>query len=420
MTSPSSINGSPGPHILLAKQEHNGIPPVESAEPKPERPPISLPREIAFVLTICMAQFMTLAGLGQAIAPLHIIGGSFGVDKDPAQLAWIPAAYSLTVGTFILIAGRLGDIYGHKRLFVAGFFWFGLWSVLAGFSVYSGPILFDCCRAFQGIGPAFMLPNGIAILGTTYEPGMRKAMVFSAFGATAPSGFVVGALFSSLFAEFVWWPWAFWVMGMVCLLFGVVSIILIPHTQSPPVSNTHSIWVRADIAGCLTGVGGLVLVNFAWNRAPAVGWNQPYVYVLLIIGLIFLCIFGQLEKRATFPLVPIASMTADIGFIFACVACGWGAFGIWLYYSWQFVEQLRGISPLLGTAQFTPAAIAGFVAAIATGYIFNKVPGSVLMMISLVGFCIGPILLATAPVHQTYWAQLFVATVVMPFGMYVA
>jgi MFS family permease len=169
--------------------------PMEPVQSKSDRPPFSLPHEVAFVLTVCMAQLMTQAGLGQAIAPLHIIGASFGVDDDPAQLAWFPAAYSLTVGTFILIAGRLGDLYGHKRLFVAGFLWFGLWSVIAGFAVYSGPILFDCCRAFQGIGPAFLLPNGIAILGTTYEPGVRKAMVFSAFGAMAPSGFVVGALF---------------------------------------------------------------------------------------------------------------------------------------------------------------------------------------------------------------------------------
>jgi MFS family permease len=121
-----------------------------------------------------MAQLMTQAGLGQVIAPLRVTEASFGVDKDAAQLSWLPAAYSLTVGTFILIAGRLGDLYGHKRLFVAGFFWFGLWSLLAGFAVYSGPMLFECCTAFQGIGPAFLLPNGIAILGTTYEPGVGK------------------------------------------------------------------------------------------------------------------------------------------------------------------------------------------------------------------------------------------------------
>jgi len=84
------------------------------------------------------------------------------------------------------------------------------------------------------------------------------------------------------------------------------------------------------------------------------------------------------------------------------------------------VEQLRGISPLLGTAQFVPAAITGFLAALTTGSIFTRVLGSVLIMISLGAFCIGPILLATAPVNQTYWVQLFVAIFVMPFGMYVA
>lgn len=420
-SSHSPDDGSPTSTAVESKREEDTDydSPIDNVEPKAGRPPISLPREIAFVFTVCTAQLMTQAGLGQAIAPLRIIGASFGVDNDPAQLAWFPAAYSLTVGTFILIAGRLGDLYGHKRLFVIGYLWFGLWSLIAGFAVYSGPILFACCRAFQGIGPALLLPNGIAILGTTYEPGVRKAMVFSAFGALAPSGFIVGALFSSLFAEFVWWPWAYWVMGIFCFLFAIASILLIPYTQPPqPFDNSQSIWLRTDVAGCLTGVSGLVLVNFAWNRAPAVGWSEPYVYVLLIVGLVFLVIFGQIEKRTKFPLVPIASMTADIGFIFACVACGWAAFGIWLYYSWQFVEKLRGVSPLLTTAQFSPAAITGFIAAITTGLVFTRVTGSVLMIIALTAFSVGPILLATAPIDQTYWAQLFVAIIVMPFGMY--
>lgn len=209
--------------------------------------------------------------------------------------------------------------------------------------------------------------------------------------------------------------WAWYACSLV-----VASIFIIPQTQSPPADNPRSIWVRVDVFGCLTGVSGLVLVNFAWNQAPAVGWNKPYVYVLLIVGLLCLGLFAQVEKRAKFPLVPLASMTSDVGFIFACVACGWAAFGIWVYFSWQFVEQLRGISPLLATAEFVPAAITGFAAALTTGFMFTRVPGSILMMISLVAFCIGPILLATAPVKQTYWAQMFVAIFIMPFGMYVA
>lgn len=145
----------------LSQPHHNGI-------QKPE----SLLREAAFVGVICGAQLMTQAGLGQSIAPLHIIGDSFGT-RNPGQLSWFAAAYSLTVGTFILIAGRLGDVYGHKKFFIIGFFWYALWSLLAGFSVYSNQIFFDCCRAFQGIGPALLLPNAIAILGRTYVPPHR-------------------------------------------------------------------------------------------------------------------------------------------------------------------------------------------------------------------------------------------------------
>ena len=175
--------------------------------PKKGNPPFSLVHEIAFVAIICSAQLLTQAGFAQAIVPLHIIGESFGA-LNPGQLSWFTAAYSLTVGTFILIAGRLGDIFGHKLLFITGFVWYALWSLVAGFSVYSRSYIFlDVCRALQGIGPALLLPNALAILGRTYRPGRRKNMAFSLFGATAPNGFLVGAVFSSLLSQRVWWPW---------------------------------------------------------------------------------------------------------------------------------------------------------------------------------------------------------------------
>ena len=181
--------------------------PGGDALPKEANPPFSLVHEIAFVAIICSAQLLTQAGFAQAIVPLHIIGESFGA-LNPGQLSWFTAAYSLTVGTFILIAGRLGDIFGHKLLFVSGFVWYALWSLVAGLTVYSHSYIFlDVCRALQGIGPALLLPNALAILGRTYLPGRRKNMAFSLFGATAPNGFLVGAVFSALLSQRVWWPW---------------------------------------------------------------------------------------------------------------------------------------------------------------------------------------------------------------------
>lgn len=223
-----------------------------------ERPETVL-HEVAFVFILCTAQLMTQAGLGQSIAPLHLIGSSFSTRR-PGELSWFPAAYSLTVGTFILPAGRLGDLYGHKKMVILGFLWFALWSLLAGFSVYSSRVFFDCCRAFQGMGPALLLPNSIAILGRAYKPGRRKSMVFSMFGATAPSGFVVGAVFSSLLAQKLWWPWAFWIMAIVLLILAVMGAFVIPYTPPPSLDNSVTMWSRIDVWGGLTGIIGLVLV----------------------------------------------------------------------------------------------------------------------------------------------------------------
>ncbi len=108
-------------------------------------PSLSLPREILFVAIVCFAQFMTQAGLGQTLSIAHIIGDHYGLS-NPGDLAWFMAAYSLTVGTFILVSGRCGDLFGHKKMLITGYLWFGVWSVVAGLAVYSNVILFDFAR----------------------------------------------------------------------------------------------------------------------------------------------------------------------------------------------------------------------------------------------------------------------------------
>ncbi|SCV00978.1 LANO_0F09516g1_1 [Lachancea nothofagi CBS 11611] len=383
---------------------------TQSHVPKPE----SLLAEVMFVGVVACAQLMTQAGLAQSIAPLTIIGDSFGT-KNPGQLSWFAAGYSLTVGTFILIAGRLGDTYGHKKLFVLGFLWYSLWSLLAGFSVYSNQIFFDCCRAFQGLGPAFLLPNALAILGRTYEPGERKNFIFSIFGATAPGGFVLGAVFSSIFSQLLWWPWSYWVMSIACLALAISGILVIPHTPSPKIERP--LLEQLDVAGAITGVIGLILVNFAWNQGPVVGWPTPYTYALLIVGVAFLVAFAFIEKHSKFPLVPFAALSRDAAFVLACIAAGWSSFGIWLFYLWRFMEDLRKQSPLLSSAQIVPVAFSGLCAAITTGFVLSRFPPSSVMLFAMTAFTVGGILIATAPVAQTYWAQTFVSIIVMPWGM---
>ncbi|KAL4963781.1 MFS transporter [Aspergillus stella-maris] len=398
--------------------EHN----VSSTLPGPQddldvKRPQSLPREVAFIAIVCMAQLVSQAGLGQVISILPILGESFGIGNNMSQLSWFPAAYSLTAGTFILGAGRLGDMYGHKLLFTTGYFWLAGWTLISGFAESTGSIFFCVCRVLQGIGPALLLPNGMAILGRSYEPGPRKGMVFSAFGSTAPTGFIFGGFVSAFASKYASWPWGFWFMAILEVVLGIAAIFLIPHTPTPRKQTTHSLWARMDIAGCITGIAGLLLFNIALNLAPGAKWQDPSTYILLIASLIFLGLFGFIERKAAFPLIPFSAITPDISFVLGTLACGWAAFGVWVFYGWEFVQNFRGISPLFACLQFSPAAVSGLAAGLTTGLILQRLPASLVMMISAAAFCTADVLYATMPIKQTYWAQLFVSVVVMPWGM---
>jgi MFS family permease len=243
-------------------------------------------------------------------------------------------------------------------------------------------------------------------------------MIFSVFGATAPNGYLIGALFASIFAQLVWWPWAYWVMAIACFLLAVAGMLFIPNTP-PPVFEDKSISMmsRIDVAGSVTGVLGLVMINFAWNQSPIVGWQTPYIYILLIAGFMLMGAFAVIESRARFPLVPFNYMNADVGFVLGCMALGWSSFGIWLFYTLQILEVFREATPLYATALMAPIPISGICAALTAGYIFRYVPASFVMIISMAAFTIGITLIGTVPIAQSYWIQTFISFIFMPWGM---
>lgn len=380
---------------------------------------VSLPREVLVVGIISLAQFTTQVGLGQVLSILHVIAADFGIT-EPGIQAWLIAGYSLTVGTFILVSGRLGDLFGYKKMLVIGYIWYSIWSMVAGLAVYSNYVLFIWARVLQGIGPSICLPNGLALLGVLYSPGKRKNMAFAIFGGVAPGGSVIGAVFGGLFA-LAWWPWAFWCSSMVLAVIAAVGAWAIPD---PPrkvdisEKSNFEVFKMCDPLGALSGIVGLVLFNFAWNQAPIDGWAAPHVIVTLVLGVLIIIGFFYIESYVSSnPLIPFEALTSDTAFVIGCMACGWGCFGIWVYYLWQQLEVLRGVSPLLASAYLTPLIISGVVAALTTGFLLGFVRPPWVMMMAMVAFLVGSILIATAPVHQTYWAQIFVTCIVAPFGM---
>ena len=377
-------------------------------------------REVTFVFVICMAQFMTQAGIGCNLSSLEIIGDSFDI-KNSGILSWFIAGYSLTSGTFILFFGRCGDVFGYHNLFITGFAWYSLWSVVAGLSVYSNYVLFIFARTLQGIGPSMLLPNALAILGSTYRPSAKKNLIFALFGACAPNGSITGSVFAALFSQLAWWPWLFWVCAIACAAFALLGWLALPRIYHEREKETLTLleWTEElDIIGACLGVGGLALVNLAWNQAPISGWHTPYVYVVLVIGAVLLgCFIAWELYAAQKPLIPFHALTLDVSFILACMACGWASFGIWIYYLWLFMLRIRGITPLLASAQWTPPGVSGIIAAFTTGYLMSRIKPGWIMLMAMIAFTLGILFVAINPVHQTYWALTFVSLVVMPWGM---
>lgn len=278
--------------------------------------------------------FTTQIGLANTLAVVSLIGRSFNITNE-GQLSWLIAGYNLTIGTFILIGGRLGDEFGNKRLFVIGMGWYSLWCLVAGVSVYSSHILFIFARVLQGIGPALTIPNALGILGQSYSPGPNKNMSFAWFGASAPFGAVAGLLFGGLFA-LAWWPWIYWSQAIALAIIAAFAAWTIPPLPVQP-NQDRSMREKLedlDILGGLSGVTALVLFNFAWNQAVVVSWNQPYVYVCLILGVLFGVAFFYIEIYwAKSPILPLAAFNSDIAFVFACTATGWACFGIWVCFN---------------------------------------------------------------------------------------
>ncbi|KAL5336035.1 hypothetical protein BJX70DRAFT_400974 [Aspergillus crustosus] len=319
-----------------------------------------LTRWIIFILTVCSSMFLNQLGLCNSLTTLEIIGDSLGVT-DPGKLSWIISGYGLTLGTFILIGGRLGDEFGNKAIFLI--------------ATQSTSLLVSC-RVL--VPPALTVPNALAIMGKCFSEGPRN-MGFAWFAASAPVGAMAGLLFRPLFAM-AWWPWIYWsqALGVAFLfLLSIVAILIMP-------------------------VEALVLFNFAWNQSVVTTWDEPYVYVCLILSFLFLAAFFYIELRvARYPILPVAIFISDIAFVFGCTVAAWSTFGIWLFYVIRISLHIGGQTLIQLAAWLSPILV----------------PASSIMLFAMACYFLTSLLMALRPIHSTYWTYFFFATIIATFAM---
>ncbi|OAL44521.1 MFS general substrate transporter [Pyrenochaeta sp. DS3sAY3a] len=337
------------------------------------------------------------------------------LDIPKKAQTWPASVFSLVTGAFLLPAGRLADMYGGYLVFNLGLAWFIVWSLIAGFS--QNYVMLIVCRALQGFGPAAFLPSGIMLLGSIYRPGPRKNLIFSLYGAFAPVGFFTGIFFAGVSAQFMSWRWFFFLGTIILAIVALASILCIPKHKD----EKHSQSVIMDWWGTATVIPGLVLVVYALtdgSHAPN-GWATPYIPVTFVLGWIFIGAFVYIEaKVAEQPLLP-GDMFAVKGMIPLAIALFfmYGTFGIFLFYSSFYFEEVVGTGALLTAAWFTPMCVGGLILASLGGLVLHLLPGRILLIISGVAYVVCTILFAILPVEFNYWAYIFPAMICATLGV---
>ncbi|KNC26873.1 hypothetical protein FF38_09490, partial [Lucilia cuprina] len=213
------------------------------------------------------------------------------------------------------------------------------------------------------------------------------------------------------------WDWNYYAFAIITVISGFVTYYSTPPLEPKLLEDGSR--QSVDWIGAALAVTSLTLFNFSWNQAPVVGWQNPYIIVLLIVGFLMFFVFGWWElKMAKNPLLPpVVLKNRKLATTLLVLFLGWGAFGINLYHTFTLVQDFRHYSSIAAGAAITPAPPMGFLAAISCSMLINPRTVDVILFGSMCAFTAASIILATAQVDQSYFRNTMGAWIIAPFGM---
>ncbi|GLA18502.1 hypothetical protein AnigIFM62618_006151 [Aspergillus niger] len=368
---------------------------------------ITQSRRLAITVLLLLANLVQMTVSFAGIAGGTLLGESLGAQESSAT--WIGASYAMTQGTFVLMSGRLGDVYGHRELLLAGGAWLSLCTLISAFC--SNFYAFVAMRALAGLGGAFIMPNAVALIASTNPPGRVRNLSLGFFAASAPTGGYFGALFLGAFIEGTEWKWFFVFIAAI----GIATFVpLWALSSRETLLDRHG---KIDWIGSALGTSSLILFNFVWNQAPSVGWSTPYEIALLITSVILFGAFLLWEKSGTdYPIMPLEIFKApSILTLLLVVLLNYMAVGTLIWYQVLWLQDVWHWSPLHFAVGWTPFVICATGAASLAAWLVPRFAAQWILAIGTITILISNALMATVPVHQTYWAQVFPSIVLFSF-----
>jgi EmrB/QacA subfamily drug resistance transporter len=344
------------------------------------------PRRWQALVLLCLAQFMVILDITVVNVALPAIGADLSLDR--AALTWVVTAYTLCFGGLMLLGGRLADLLGRRRMFLAGLATFTIASLAAGLAP-DGMILV-AARALQGVGAALLSPAALSIVTTTFQ-GRERYRALGVWAALGGAGAAVGVLLGGILAAGPGWQWVFFVNVPV----GLLVAIAIPATVTP--SPRPSV-ERVDVPGALAVTAAAGLLIYGLVEAGDRGWGAAGTLIPLGLGFLLLGAFVAVERAAAAPLVDLqllASRPVAAGYAVMLAASGLLISGFFL--SSLLLQRVMGLTALRTGLVFLPVAVATIVGAQAAGHLITRIGGRPVAAAGFALAAIGMALLAGVP-----------------------
>src|SRR4051794_11129107 len=241
------------------------------------------------------AQFMVILDVAVVNVALPSIKVDLGFSS--ASLQWVVSSYAILFGGTLLLGGRIGDLLGRRRVFMAGLALFSAASLACGLAWSETSLI--VARGVQGLGGALLAPAALALLMTSFAEGRERNRALGIYGAASGSGGAAGVLLGGVITSYLHWSWIFFINAPA----GPPA--LAPAPPLPQESRAPPAHRHFDLAGAATITSGLMLFVYTLTRAATHGWASPGTIGLIAASLGLVGAFVAIEHRATSPLLPL-------------------------------------------------------------------------------------------------------------------
>ncbi|HVC79172.1 MAG TPA: DHA2 family efflux MFS transporter permease subunit [Chloroflexota bacterium] len=364
------------------------------------------------LLVLCLGDLMIVLDTTIVNVALPSIRADLGFSET--SLAWVVNAYLLTFGGFLLLGGRLGDLFGHRRLFLAGIALFTLASLCCGLA-RSQPLLVGA-RAVQGLGGAVISAVALSLIMNLFTEPAERAKAMGVFGFVTAGGGSIGVLLGGILTSALNWHWIFLVNLPIGVVVCALSLRLLPAERGPRADG------RLDLAGAVTVTAALLLAVYAIVNGNQAGWTSGGTLGLLAAAAAILAVFIGIEARVRAPLIPLSLFQLRNVATANVVGVLWAAaMFAWFFLSALYLQLVLGYSPLQVGLAFLPAnLIMGVFSLGLSAKLVMRFGIKQPLALGLLLAAAGLALFARAPVHGNFAADVLPSMVLLGFGAGIA